>query len=314
MDILVILEDNHGSIHKMSIEAIVAAQSLNGSISAIVIGENHKDLASEVSNFNLKEILTVNNSLVESYSADGYTEVLHHIINQKKPDLIICGHTYQTRDYVPRLSARNDIPFIPDVIEIKNNLYIKQVLNSKLNASCSSDSGTLIISVQSAAFNPEDIKKGAPSTNPFEIQINPEKVRSISEAPFKQDEGDIDLESAEVLVSIGRGIEKKENVQIGFDLAKTLGAEVSASRPVVDAGWLESYRQVGSSGASVSPKLYLALGISGAIQHVVGMKGSKFILAINKDPDSPLFEISDYAIIGDVLEIVPKLNQALQDL
>ena len=150
------------------------------------------------------KILTVDNSLVASYSADGYTEVLHHIINQKKPDLIICGHTYQTRDYIPRLSARNDIPFIPDVIEIKDNLYIKQVLNSKLNASCSSDSGTLIISVQSAAFNAEDIKKGTPSINPFEIQINPEKVRSISEAPFKQDEGDIDLESAEVLVSIGR--------------------------------------------------------------------------------------------------------------
>ena len=314
MDILVILEDNHGSVHKMSIEAIVAAQSLNGSISAIVIGKNHKDLASEVSNFNVKEVLTIDDPLVESYSADGYTELLNHIINQKKPDLIICGHTYQTRDYIPRLSARNDIPFIPDVIGVKDNLYIKQVLNSKLNASCSSDSGTLIISVQSAAFNAEDIKKGTSSTNPFEIQINPEKVRSISEAPFKQDEGDIDLESAEVLVSIGRGIEKKENVQIGFDLAKTLGAEVSASRPVVDAGWLESYRQVGSSGASVSPKLYLALGISGAIQHVVGMKGSKFILAINKDPDSPLFEISDYAIIGDVLEIVPKLNQALQDL
>jgi len=314
MDILVVLEDNHGSIHKMSIEAIVAAQSLNGSISAIVIGENHKDLASEVSNFNLKEILIVNNSLVESYSADGYTEVLHHFINQKKPDLIICGHTYQTRDYIPRLSARNDIPFIPDVIEIKDNLYIKQVLNSKLNASCSSDSGTLIISVQSAAFNAEDIEEGTPLINPVEIQINSEKVRSTSETPFKEGVGDIDLESADILVSIGRGIEKKENVQIGFDLAKTLGAEVSASRPVVDAGWLESYRQVGSSGASVSPKLYLALGISGAIQHVVGMKGSKFILAINKDPDSPLFEISNYAIIGDVLEIVPKLNQALQDL
>ncbi len=314
MDILVILEDNHGSVHKMSIEAIVAAQSLNGSISAIVIGKNHKDLASEVSNFNVKEILTVNNSLVDSYSADGYTEVLHDIINQKKPDLIICGHTYQTRDYIPRLSARNNILFIPDVIEIKENLYIKQVLNSKLNASCSSNSGTLIISVQSAAFNAEDIEAGTPLINPFEIQINPEKVRSTSETPFKDDAGDIDLESADILVSIGRGIEKKENVQIGFDLAETLGAEVSASRPVVDAGWLESYRQVGSSGASVSPKLYLALGISGAIQHVVGMKGSKFILAINKDPDSPLFEISDYAIIGDVLEIVPKLNQALQDL
>ena len=314
MNILVILEDNHGSVHKMSIEAIVAAQSLNGSISAIVIGKNHRDLSSEVSNFKLEEILTIDDPSVASYNADGYTELLSHIINQKKPDLIICGHTYQTRDYIPRLSARSDIPFIPDVIEIKENLYIKQVLNSKLNASCSSDSEKLIISIQSAAFNAENIEKGTPSINPFEIQINPEKVRSTSEAPFKEDAGDIDLESAEILVSIGRGIEKKENVQIGFDLAKTLGAEVSASRPVVDAGWIESYRQVGSSGASVSPKLYLALGISGAIQHVVGMKGSKFILAINKDPESPLFELSDYAIIGDVLEIVPKLNQALQEL
>ena len=172
MKILVILEDNHGSVHKMSIEAIVAAQSLNGSISAIVIGKNHKDLASEVSKFNLNEILTIDDPLVDSYNADGYTEVLDQIINQKKPDLIICGHTYQTRDYIPRLSARNEIPFIPDVIEIKENLYIKQVLNSKLNASCSSDSKKLIISVQSAAFNAENIEKGTPQLIHLKFKLN----------------------------------------------------------------------------------------------------------------------------------------------
>ena len=146
----------------------------------------------------------------------------------------------------------------------------------------------------------------------IEVQFDSSDVRSVSDEPFQEDSGDVDLESAEILVSVGRGIEKKENVSIAFDLSKVLGAEVSASRPVVDSGWIEPFRQVGSSGHSLAPKLYFSLGISGAIQHVVGMKGSKSIIAINKDPDAPIFEIADYAVIGDLLEIVPKLIEALE--
>ena len=148
----------------------------------------------------------------------------------------------------------------------------------------------------------------------YEPSLDSSVVRSKSEEPFQEEAGDIDLDSAEILVSVGRGIEKEENIPLAFDLAKLIGAEVSASRPVVDSGWIDSFRQVGSSGSNVAPKLYFSLGISGAIQHVVGMKGAKSILAINKDPDAPIFEIADYAVVGDVLEIVPRLIESLDNL
>ena len=312
MDILVILEDNHGSLHRMSKEAIVAAQKIGGSISAITIGENSLKIADQLSEVNIHEVITVNHDLVKSYNADGYTEVLKQIIESDNPKIIISGHTYQARDYIPRISAKLDIPFIPDAIAINNNQYTKQVLNAKLNANCSTNANCFILSVQSAAFNEEEIIQGSCSTRSYDVHLDSSIVKSISEKPFQEEAGDVDLESAEVLVSIGRGIEKEENIPIGFELAKAIGGEVSASRPIVDAGWMDSFRQVGSSGAAVSPKLYFSLGISGAIQHVVGMKGSKFILAINKDPEAPIFEIADYAVIGDVLEIVPKLTEALK--
>ena len=171
----------------------------------------------------------------------------------------------------------------------------------------------MILSFQSAAFNDEEMITGSSTITTFDVELDVSSVRSTSEEPFQEAAGDVDLENAELLVSVGRGIEKEENVHLAFDLAEVIGAEVSASRPVVDSGWVDSFRQVGSSGHNVAPKLYFSLGVSGAIQHVVGMKGSKNIIAINKDPEAPIFELSDYAIVGDVLEIVPKLIEALKD-
>ena len=214
---------------------------------------------------------------------------------------------------MPRVSARLDIPFIPDIIYVEQDSYTKQVLNSKLNSSVSSSSNKKILSFQSACFSEEDVLTGTSSSENFEIDLDSSVIRSTSEEPFQDSVAEVDLESAELIVSVGRGIQKEENIPIAFDLASAISAEVSASRPVVDAGWLPSFRQVGSSGSTVSPKLYFSLGISGAIQHVVGMKGSKNILAINKDPDAPIFEIADYAVVGDVLEIVPKLIEALNN-
>ena len=170
-----------------------------------------------------------------------------------------------------------------------------------------------IISFQSACFSDEDMQSGSSNYQTIDIDLDSSIINSISEEPFQESASEIDLESADLIVSVGRGIEKEENTSIAFDLANILNAEVSASRPVVDAGWLPSSRQVGSSGSTVSPKLYFSLGVSGAIQHVVGMKGSKNILAINKDPDAPIFEIADYAVVGDVLEIVPKIIEALSE-
>ncbi len=311
MDILVVLEDNRGSLHRMSKEAIVGAQQLGGSISALAIGDNADALASELSGFDLEEVITVKHDLVSSYNADGYAMVVQKVVESESPKTILAGHTYQTRDFMPRVSAKIDAPFIPDIISIDDGLT-KQILNAKLNATVSSSNEKMILSFQSAAFSEESIKPGFCSSRSFGVALDSSQVRAESEDPFQEAAGGVDLESADLIVSIGRGMEKEENISLAFDLAEALGAEVSASRPVVDSGWVEPFRQVGSSGQNVSPKLYFALGISGAIQHVVGMKGSKNIIAINKDPDAPIFEIADYAVVGDVLEIVPKLIEKLQ--
>ena len=214
---------------------------------------------------------------------------------------------------MPRVSAKLRLPFVPDIVSVSDNKYIKQVLNAKLNAEISSSMNRFILSFQSAAFSEEDLKLGSCDSEVYEPSLDSSIVRSKSEEPFQEDAGDIDLEGAEILVSVGRGIEKEENISLAFDLAKSIGAEVSASRPVVDSGWIDSFRQVGSSGSNVAPKLYFSLGISGAIQHVVGMKGAKSILAINKDPEAPIFEIADYAVVGDVLEIIPRLIESLDN-
>ena len=311
MDILVVLEDNRGSLHRMSKEAIAGAQKMGGSISALAIGPNGDALAEELSGVDLVEVITVSHDLVSSYNADGYSEVVSQVIKSESPKTIVAGHSYQTRDFMPRVSAKLDIPFIPDIISMDDGI-VKQVLNAKLNALVTTSADQVILSFQSATFSEEAMVTGSCLTRSIEVNLDSSIVRSEAEDPFQEDAGDVDLESAELIVSIGRGIEKEENISMAFDLAKVLGAEISASRPVVDSDWVESFRQVGSSGQTVAPKLYFSLGISGAIQHVVGMKGSKNILAINKDPDAPIFEIADYAVVGDLLDIIPKLIEALQ--
>ncbi len=311
MDILVVLEDNRGSLHRMSKEAIAGAQKMGGSISALAIGSNADALAGELSGVDLAEVITVSHDLVSSYNADGYSEVVKQVIESESPQTIVIGHSYQTRDFMPRVSAKLDIPFIPDIISMDDGI-VKQVLNAKLNALVTTSADQVILSFQSATFSEEAMVTGSCLTRSIEVNLDSSIVRSEAEDPFQEDAGDVDLESAELIVSIGRGIEKEENISMAFDLAKVLGAEISASRPVVDSDWVESFRQVGSSGQTVAPKLYFSLGISGAIQHVVGMKGSKNILAINKDPDAPIFEIADYAVVGDLLDIIPKLIEALQ--
>ena len=312
MDILVVLEDNRGSLHRMSKEAIAGAQKMGGSISALAIGVNADAMVGELSGVDITEVITINHDLVSSYNADGYSDVVSQVIKSESPKTIVAGHSYQTRDFMPRVSAKLDIPFIPDIISMDDGI-VKQVLNAKLNALVTTSADQVILSFQSATFSEEAMVTGSCLTRSIEVNLDSSIVRSEAEEPFQEDAGDVDLESAELIVSIGRGIEKEENIQIAFDLAKALGAEVSASRPVVDSGWVEPFRQIGSSGQNVSPKLYFSLGISGAIQHVVGMKGSKNIIAINKDPDAPIFEIADYAVVGDLLEIVPKLIEALHN-
>ena len=321
MDILVVLEDSNGKIHRLSLEAIAGAQKLANShklsVSALVIGMNADDLSSEASQYNIDKVLKVNNDLISSYSSDGYAEVVRQVIERESPKYIFFGHSYQVRDYVPKLSAKLMKPFLADSVAFEINEdsteSIKQTYNAKLLSNIFPNcEPPYLVSFQSAAFNSDSIKAGSAQIEDYDISFDASIIKTQSEEPFKESGEDLDLTSADLIVSIGRGIGKEENIPLAKDLAETIGADLSSSRPVVDSGWLPSVHQVGSSGQSVAPKMYLALGISGAIQHVVGMKGAKNIVAINKDPDAPIFELADYGVVGDLLDIVPKLTEALR--
>ena len=323
MDVLIVLEDNNGKIHRMGLESIAAGQRLSNEMGltagALVLGGNADGLADQASAYQLGEVLKVNDALLESYSADGYSEAVKQIIDQENPTYVLFGHTYQVRDYVPRLSAKMNKPFLVDNIAIRvengQPIFTKQMFNAKLSADVEANSsGPFLVSFQSAAFSMDAAAAGSASIRESTVQLDTAMIRTKSEPPFQEEAGGVDLTSADIIVSIGRGIGKEENIPLVVELSKALGGELAASRPVVDSGWLPSAHQIGSSGQSVSPKLYLALGISGAIQHVVGMKGSKNIVTINKDPDAPIFEISDYGVVGDILEIIPKLTEAIQAL
>ena len=239
------------------------------------------------------------------------------VISELSPKYVLMGHSYMVRDFLPRVSAKLDIPFVSDIISVDYDndspIFSRQVFNAKLATKVKATSDTVLLSFQSAAFSSDDMQiGGSESQSDFSVNLEASDIKSESEAEFQESASGVDLTTAELIVSVGRGIESQDNLPLVESLASAMGAEIASSRPVVDMGWLPPYRQIGSSGQAVSPKLYLSVGISGAIQHVVGMKGSKTIMAINKDEDAPIFEIADYAVIGYLMEIVPKLTEALQ--
>lgn len=321
MDILVYLENNNGKIHRISLEAIAAAQSLGSelgsSVGAIVIGDAAETLGSHASGFDIAEVLTISGGQLSSYSADGYSAALAQIIESELPQYVFAGHSYQVRDFMPRVSAKLGIPFLSDniAVRIENGLpiFTKQVFHAKLAADVTASSSPCIVSFQSAAFSSDAVKSGSAAVRAADVTLSESDVRTSSEEPFQEAEGGVDLSSADIIVAVGRGIGKEENLPMVQELANALGAELASSRPIVDSGWYESFRQIGSSGQTVAPKLYIALGISGAIQHVVGMKGSKNVIAINKDPGAPIFELADFGVEGDILEIIPKLTKAINN-
>ena len=321
--ILVILENQRGNIHVFSKEAVVAGQSLASKLgmelSILCMGENANSLKEQASDYKAKNLILAEHEMVSTYSADGYSKVLSDIIKDVSPKYVIMGHSYMVRDFLPRVSAKLDIPFVSDIISVTYDgdkpVFARQVFNAKLATNIQTDpnSSTTLLSFQSAAFSSDDIELGGSDAAPvFEVNLNSDDIKSSSEPEFQESSAGVDLTAANVIVSVGRGIESQDNIPMVESLAEAMGAEIASSRPVVDMGWLPSYRQVGSSGQVVSPNLYFSVGISGAIQHVVGMKGSKNIIAINKDEEAPIFEIADYAVIGDLMEIVPKLTEELK--
>ena len=217
---------------------------------------------------------------------------------------------------MPRLSARLDIPFLSDCIGFQESdtlILTRSIYQGKFNANYQTNTEKFIVSFQSGAFRIDAMQNGTASIRHLSVDLSGEFDSIKLDNKFQESAQSVDLTQADVIVSVGRGIGKEENLSTAKNLAKAIGGELASSRPIVDSGWLEPYHQVGSSGQTVAPKLYLALGISGAIQHVVGMKGAKNIVVINKDPNAPLLEIADYGIVGDLFEIVPKLTELLQN-
>ena len=312
MNILVFIQNDENQISKMSLEALTCAQNLDCDVSAITF---NKEIAESLSNYELNKIILIENKNLDQYNPLHYTSTLAEIIKNDF-DIILLAHTYQARDWIPRLSARLDIPFISDCIDVKNNgnaiCYTRQSYQGKLNNDIETQSKVLC-SIQSGCFKVDNIKTG--NTNIETIQINTDNIPNTinAEEKFKEQQGGVDLSSAEVIVSVGRGIGKEENLPIAQELKEIINAELGSSRPIVDYGWLPHDCQIGSSGQVVNPKLYFAVGISGAIQHQVGMKGSDCIMAINKDQNAPIFEIADYAIVADLLEVIPKLIEKIKN-
>jgi electron transfer flavoprotein alpha subunit len=320
--ILVVGEQHHGKLHRATWEAIAAAQQLAvGSlpIAVVLAGDSVGGVAGELAQAAVNEILTVEDAALEPYTPDAFVQAIAQVIAQVKPRYVLLPHTYQTRDFAPTLATRLDRALVTDVIAIlgtaEAQTFARPMFQGKLVAEVAlTGDAPHLVTVQIGAFRADAVEKGASAApvKPAGIQIDRTAIRQKPEEPFQEAKQAVDLSQAERIVSVGRGIKSQENIAVAQALAKAFGAELAASRPICDNGWLPMERQIGSSGQTVAPKLYVALGISGAIQHLVGMKGARTIVAINKDADAPIFEIADYGITGDLFEIAPALTAELE--
>ena len=319
MSILVYLERQARGIHPMSWEALAAGQQLARELGAplYAVAARSGGLSAAASK-RLDGVIALESGALAEYSADAWCIALRAAIGKLSPTLVLFPHTYQVRDFGPKLAASLDRPFVSDAVGVRIEdgqlVFVRQVYQGKLHADVTlSGEPPFFASLQSGSFRADHLQDSAQPA-PIEtlpVEIDPARLRTRPEPAFQELKGEVDLSSAGIIVAVGRGIKSEENIEMARELAAAIDGELAASRPICDNGWLPLERQIGSSGQTVSPKLYLALGISGAIQHVVGMKGSKTIVAINRDPNAPIFEIADYGISGDLFEIVPALIKAL---
>jgi electron transfer flavoprotein alpha subunit len=315
--ILVFIEHADGKVSRASYEAVRAAQLLGAALgqetAAVVLGEGVAGLAAEVAAKKLGRVYTVESEWLKDYTADGYAAALKQVISQAEPALVLMSHTYQVRDFAPKLAAGLRRALVGDCIGYKAEggaaIFTRQVFQGKLSADVApAGEAPHFVSFQIGSFRGDEAEAGSAEVRALAVNLDADLVRQLPEARFKEAKAAVDLTQAPLIVAVGRGIKEEKNIEIVRKLAAALGAELAASRPICDNEWLPMDRQIGSSGQTVAPRLYVAVGISGAIQHLVGMKGARTIVAINKDPEAPIFEVADYGIVGDLFEIVPALT------
>ena len=316
--ILLFIEQRDRVLSRTSLEALVAAQALasglSESLAAVVIGHDVASVARDVAANKLDSVYLVDHPALAEYTPDGYIAALRTVIEQLAPNLVIMSHTYQVRDFAPRLAASLGKPIVPDCIAVKTEeghaVFTRQLFQGKISADVRVTSGPPVFATfQAGAYRADRAEAGSgpAPVKTLSIALSPDSIRTTPLEKFQEAKQAVDLTQAERIVAVGRGIKSQDNIPLIKDLAAALNAEVAASRPICDNEWLPMDRQIGSSGQTVAPKLYMAVGISGAIQHVVGMKNAATIVAINKDPEAPIFDIADYGIVGDLFEIVPAL-------
>ncbi len=320
--VLVFIEHRDGVLNKTSLEAVAAAQSigtdLQQPVSAVVPGSDPSALAQDMAAYDLAKVIKATNPKLSEYTPDAYADAMERVVRQLDPQLVVMPHTYLVRDFAPKLAARFQKSLISDCIRAQVSgaaiTFTRRIFLGKLDADVVSDGAAPVFATfQSGAYRPDQAAKGS-SAAIEEMPVDVGEIRMTPEAPFQEVKQAVDLSKADIIVAVGRGIKNKDNLALAEKLAEALGADLAASRPICDAEWLPIDRQIGSSGQTVAPKLYVALGISGAIQHLVGMKNSGTIVAINKDPEAPIFDIADYGIVGDLFEAVPVLTEEIKKI
>ncbi|HVF87277.1 MAG TPA: electron transfer flavoprotein subunit alpha/FixB family protein [Pyrinomonadaceae bacterium] len=319
--IIVFIEHRGGVLNKTSFEAVAAAQNLGSSlqtpVSAVVLGKDSA-VAQELTAYNVSKVVSAENEKLAEYTPDAYTDAMENVIRALDPQFVIMPHTYLVRDFAPKLAARFGKSVVSDCIRADASdsgvTFSRRIFLGKIDADVvTSGDAPVFATFQSGAYRGDQAEKGGGAqieSMPIEVG----EVRMKPEPPFQEVKQAVDLSKAEVIIAIGRGIKSQENIALAEQLAAALGGDLAASRPICDAGWLPIDRQIGSSGQTVAPKLYVALGISGAIQHLVGMKNSATIVAVNKDPEAPIFDIADYGIVGDIFEVIPVLTEEVKKL
>ncbi|HEX8501356.1 MAG TPA: electron transfer flavoprotein subunit alpha/FixB family protein [Pyrinomonadaceae bacterium] len=320
--ILVFVEHRQGAINKVSFEAVAAAQQLGAAtgqeVTAVVLGADAA-LAGEVTGFKVAGVVSAESPKLADYTPDAYADAFEQVVRARDPQFVILPHTYLVRDFAPKLAARFGRGLVSDCIRMKAEggrvTFTRRLFQGKMDADVTTTGGGAVFATfQSGAYRGDQAERGDAAAAVESVAVEVGEVRMQPEAPFQEVKQAVDLSKADVIIAIGRGIKSQENIALAEKLAELLGGDIAASRPICDAGWLPIDRQIGSSGQTVAPKLYIALGISGAIQHLVGMKNAGTIVAVNKDAEAPIFDIADYGIVGDLFEVVPALTEEIRKL
>src|SRR5436309_2766209 len=321
--ILVIAEQREGKLNRVSWETLAAGQAIASetgwTLEAAVVGDGIASIANEIAGKKVAKVYDVESPELKKYTPDAFSAALKQFLTSKQPKLVLMPHTYQVRDFIPKLATAMGRTVVSDCTGFRKDgdklLFTRQMFQGKFAADVSFNcDAPWFVTFQSGAFRGDQVEAGA-SAAPVEtvkVEIPAETIRTKPQPPFKEAKQAVDLTQAEVIISVGRGIKEQKNIEMAKQLAEALGGEIAASRPICDSGWLPMDRQIGSSGQTVAPKLYLALGISGAIQHIVGMKGARSVVAINKDHEAPIFEIADVAVVGNLFDVVPPLIEEVR--